>query len=246
MSFRARPTGRSPETLYVETMRVAAALVLLVVPSSIASAQLCVGNTAFSISRMQGVANADFDRLANRFTLEMRVRLWDLFAGAEYGIKTWDVTSLGGTSQAVAVTLGLAGASPKARFGICPLVRWQWLDGPSEIGGGPWNFAEHEISGGLSVGALLSRTRLWDLIPTASITFGTGNPKLTTTSGGDLNTYQDWCCGRQSFTTLRLGLGLGFSDELTLVPAVTLPLGGERGVQKTYGLRAALRLGKGI
>jgi hypothetical protein len=46
-------------------------------------------------------------------------------------------------------------------------------------------------------------------------------------------------------TLLNLGLGLGFSDEVTLIPSVSLPLGGERAAQKTYSVRAALRIGKG-
>jgi hypothetical protein len=37
---------------------------------------------------------------------------------------------------------------------------------------------------------------------------------------------------------------LGFSDELTLIPAIAFPLGAAG--QTTYGINAALRLGKGI
>jgi len=87
-------------------------------------------------------------------------------------------------------------------------------------------------------------------MPTANITFGSGDPKLTTVYGGSLDQYQDFCCGEKGFTTFRLGIGLGFSDEVTLIPSITWPLdnGGstQKGSQKTYAVRATLRLGKGL
>lgn len=225
-------------------MRGVLAALLLLCGAEVAVAQLCVGNTAFSLSRIHSAANLDFDNLANRFTLEMRVRFHDAFAGVEYGVKSWDVTSLNGNSQAVALTLGLTSGSARSKVALCPYIRWSFLSGPHEIGGTSWNFSEHAFSGGLSIGYLLARAKLWDFMPNAALTVGTGDPKLTTVYGGNLKEYQDFCCGWESFTTLRLGLGLGYSDELTLIPSLSLPLS-HRG-QKTFGIRAALRLGNGI
>src|SRR5437667_457510 len=56
--------------------------------------------------------------------------------------------------------------------------------------------------------------------------------------------YQDFCCGSQSFTLLSLGVGLGFSDEITLIPAVSWPLGDVG--RTSYAIVASFRLGKGI
>jgi hypothetical protein len=225
-------------------MRVGVAVLLMLVGADIAAAQLCVGNTTFALSHFHSAANLDFDKLANRYTLEMRFRYQHAFAAAEYGIKTWEVTSLDGNSQAVALTLGLESGSARSKVELCPYLRWTHLSGPHEIGGTLWNFSEHAFSGGVSIGYLLARAKLWDFMPNAALTVGTGDPKLTTVYGGSLTQYQDFCCGRESFTTLRLGLGLGYSDEVTLIPSVSLPLS-HRG-QKTYTIRAALRLGRGI
>jgi hypothetical protein len=212
--------------------------------ADVAAAQLCVGNTAFSLASLHTAANVGIDKLAQLYTLEARFRYHHAFVGAEYGLKTWELTSLDGNSRAVALNVGLEATAAHSKFAVCPLLRWTWFSGPHEIAGSYWNFSEHTYSAGLSVGYLLARTKIWDFMPTAALTIGTGDPKLTTVFGGSLQDYQDFCCGWQSFTTLRLGLGLGYSDQVTLIPSVSLPLGD--GAQKTLGIRALFRLGKGI
>jgi len=127
---------------------------------------------------------------------------------------------------------------------VCPFLSYRSAAGPEEINGSAWRFDEKSYSVGLSMGYLAARTKLWDVTPTATLTLATGNPKLTTDAGGNLATYQDFCCGSQSFTLLRLGVGLGFSDDITLIPAVSWPLGGMG--QTTYAVVVALRLGSGI
>jgi len=224
-------------------MRGPLAALLLLFGADVAAAQLCVGNTTFALSGIQSGANIDLDKLAQRYALELRVSYRDLLAAVEFGAKTWEVTSLDGTSRAFGLTLGLH--SPHrhhSKFEVCPLLHFRSLSGPDEIGGTLWRYSEIAFSGELSAGYLLARKRLWDIMPTAALSIGTGDPRLTTSFGGNLDRYQDFCCGWQTFTTLRLGLGLGFSDELTLVPELALP----RSVagQKTYAVRATLRLGK--
>ena len=224
-------------------MRGLLTALLLLFGAEVAAAQLCVGNTTFALSGIQSGANIDLDKLAQRYALELRVSYRDLLAAVEYGVKTWEVTSLNGTSRAFGVTLGLH--SPHRRhtkFELCPLLHFRSLWGPNEIAGTLWRYSETSFAGELSAGYLLARKRLWDIMPTAALSVGTGDPRLTTAFGGNLAQYQDFCCGRQTFTTLRLGIGLGFSDELTLVPELALPLGVAG--QKTYAVRAALRLGK--
>jgi len=233
-------------------MRACIAALLLLCGPELAAAQLCVGNTALSLSNLHTAANIGVDKRAHLYTIEARYRYKHAFVGAEYGIKTWEMTSLDGNSRAVALNVGLEAEAAHSKFEVCPLLRWTWLSGPHDIGGSGgsggsnWNYSEQTYSAGLSMGYLLVRTKLWDIMPNAGLTVGTGNPKLTTVYGGSMQQYQDFCCGRQTFTTLRLGLGLGYSDEFTLVPSISLPLGDGGGTQKTYGLRALLRLGKGI
>jgi hypothetical protein len=221
-----------------------ALLLLLPLPAAVAHAQLCVGNSAFTLAHFHSAAGADLDRLAQRYTLELRYRTHHAFGAAEYGLKTWELTSLNGTSKAVGLTLGVEGTAARSRVAVCPMVRWTYNSGPHEIAGTPWNFSESAWSAGLSVGVLMARSKLWDLMPTMGLTFGTADQKLTTLAGGNLQQYQDWCCGRRGFTTFRIGFGLGYSDEVTLIPSLSLPVGGA--AQKTWGIRAAFRLGKGL
>jgi len=225
-------------------LRRVALLLFFPLPTAVAQAQLCVGNSAFTLAHFHSAAGADLDRLAQRYTLELRYRTRHVFGAAEYGLKTWELTSLNGTSKAVGLTLGLDGTAARSRVGFCPMLRWTYNSGPHEIGGTPWNFSEYAWSAGFSVGFLMARAKLWDLMPTMGLTVGTADQKLTTLAGGNLQQYQDWCCGRQSFTTFRIGLGLGYSDEVTLIPSVSLPVGD--GAQKTWSIRATFRLGKGI
>lgn len=228
---------------------VAPALLLLCGPGWL-TAQLCVGNASFALSHFTAATNFEFDPIAQRYALEARYNTHHAFAAAEYGVRSWETTSLNGLSQAYSLSLGFDASSRKSKLGLCPMVRWSRLSGPKAINGSPYSFSERTIAAGLSLGFLMVRTGLWDFMPTANITFGTGNPQLTTAAGGSLDEYQDYCCGEQGFTTFRLGIGLGFSDELTLIPSITWPLDNgtsqQKGAQKTYTFRATLRLGKGI
>jgi len=227
-------------------MRARGALtaLLLLAGAERAAAQLCAGNSNFSLSHFHSAVDLDIDKLAHRYTAEFRYRYRHFFGGLEYGVKSWELTSLDGTSRAFGVTVGLTAQHPKSKFDLCPFFSYRSLAGPQEIGGSPWRFDEKSYSAGLSMGYLAARSKLWDFTPTATLTFATGYPKMTTAAGGNMATYQDFCCGSQSFTLLRLGVGLGFSDDLTLIPAVSWSLGDVG--HTTYAVVVAFRLGKGI
>jgi len=224
-------------------MRGVLTAVLLLVGAERAAAQLCVGNSNFSLSHFHSSVDVDIDNLAHLYTAEVRYRYQHVFAGLEYGLKSWEVTSLNGSSRAFAVTVGLTTQHAKSKVDLCPFVSYRSLAGPDEINGSAWRFDEKSYSVGLSAGFLAARTRLWDIAPTASLTVATGTPKLTS-PGGSLAAYQDFCCGSQSFTLLSVGVGLGFTDEITLIPAVSWLLG-DLG-RTTYAVVASFRLGKGI
>src|SRR6266404_4088165 len=224
-------------------MRGVVTVLLLLVGAEPAAAQLCVGNSNLALSHFHSAVDVNIDNLAHLYTAEVRYRYQHFFAGLEYGLKSWEVTTLNGSSRAFAVTVGLSTQHAKSAFVLCPFVAYRSRAGPDAINGSAWRFDEKSYSVGLSVGVLAARTRLWDVAPTARITVATGNPKLTT-RGGSLAAYQDFCCGSQSFTLLSLGVGLGFSDEITLIPAVSWPLGNVG--RTTYAIVASFRLGNGI
>src|SRR3954468_4056094 len=223
-------------------MRVGPFLSLMLLPAGVASAQLCVGNTGYELTHVQPSVSVDVDHHAQRYAIEARFRFHHAFAAAEYGLKTWEKTTWDGQSSALALSLGLDPASPKARVAVCPLIEWRRLSGPNAINGTPWNYSEHVFAASVNVGFLLARRQLWDFMPTMAVTFGTGDPKLASEFGQTLPEYQDFCCGRQNFTTFRFGFGLGYSDDLTLIPSITWPLGDAGAAPKTYGVRAILRV----
>jgi hypothetical protein len=218
--------------------------VLLLFGARFAAAQMCVGNSNFSLSHFHSAVDVDVDNLAHRYTAELRYHYRLLFAGLEYGLKSWELRSLNGTSRAFGVTVGLTTQHGKSRVDLCPFLSYRSLAGPEEINGSLWRFDEKSYSAGVSAGFLAARTKLWDLTPTATVTFVTGNPKLTTANGGNLSSYQDFCCGSQSFSLLRLGLGMGFSDDVTLIPAISFPLAA--GGRTTYAVVITFRMGKGV
>lgn len=225
-------------------MRGLVTAVVLLFGVNVAAGQLCVGNSNFALSHFHSSVDVDIDNLAHLYTAEVRYRYQHLFAGLEYGLKSWDITTLNGSSRAFAVTVGLSTQRGKSKVDLCPSLSYRSLAGPEAINGSLWRFDEKSYSVGLSAGVLAARTKLWDVTPTASLTVASGNPKLTTAFGGNLASYQDFCCGSQSFTLLSVGVGFGFTDEITLIPTVTWPLG-DLG-RTTYRIVATLRLGKGI
>src|SRR2546425_7766555 len=89
-------------------MRGVLSALLLLVGADRAAAQLCVGNSNFSLSHFHSSVDVDIDNRAHLYTAEFRYRYQHLFAGLEYGLKSWEITSLNGSSRAFAVTVGLS------------------------------------------------------------------------------------------------------------------------------------------
>src|SRR5437762_6061710 len=80
-------------------------------------------------------ANAEFDPVAQRYSLEIRYNTHHVFGAAEYGMRSWEPTSLNGTSKAYSLSVGIDPSSQKAKFGFCPMLRWSGLSGPHQING---------------------------------------------------------------------------------------------------------------
>src|SRR5438034_7935193 len=77
-------------------MRVVVSALLLLVGAVRAAAQLCAGNSNFSLSHFHSAVDVDIDKLAHRYTAEFRYRYRHFFGGLEYGLKSWEITSLNG------------------------------------------------------------------------------------------------------------------------------------------------------
>ena len=104
-------------------MRRVLTALLLLVGAERAAAQMCVGNSNFSLSHFHSSVDVDIDNLAHLYTAEFRYRYQHLFAGLEYGLKSWELTSLNGSSRAFAVTVGLSTQHAKSKVDLCPFPR---------------------------------------------------------------------------------------------------------------------------
>ena len=100
--------------------------------------------------------------------LEIRYNTHHVFGAAEYGMRSWEPTSLNGTSKAYSLSVGIDPSSQKAKFGFCPMLRWSGLSGPHQINGTPYSFSDQSFAAAFSVGFLMIRTGLWDLMPSAN------------------------------------------------------------------------------
>jgi hypothetical protein len=221
--------------------RTIAVLLLTLLWSEAASAQRCSGNPSFTGSPFHFAANLSTDRLAGRYTGEIRARIAAVFAAVDAGVKTWSDASFAGESNELGLAVGLQlPRGRESKLELCPLLSWATSIGPDNTAGGSWTYNEKSLSVKLSAGYLLTRNKTWDVVPTATLAYGTTNAKLTTVFGGNRATFGSFCCGRRSLATVSLGIGFGFAQQAALIPSVDLPLTSNR--ETTYSLRLALRL----
>src|SRR5436190_11442698 len=88
-------------------MRVVVSALLLLVGAERAAAQLCAGNSNFSLSHFHSAVDVDIDKLAHRYTAEFRYRYRHFFGGMEYGHKSWEITSFNGSSGVLVSLVGM-------------------------------------------------------------------------------------------------------------------------------------------
>src|SRR5436189_5498029 len=105
-------------------MRVVLTVLLLLVGAGRAAAQLWAGNSNFSLSHFHSAVDVDIDKLAHRYTAEFRYRYRHFFGGLEYGLKSWEITSLNGTSRAFGVTVGLTAQHAKSKLELWPFLAY--------------------------------------------------------------------------------------------------------------------------
>jgi len=203
-----------------------------------AAAQTCTGNLPFSFGRFHLAANVAADKLAMRYAGEFRFGTRGVFGAAELGLKTWDATSLHDESNVIGLVAGVELPLPVSRLSICPVLSWTSLSGPQ-------NYVEKDYTAGLSAGYRVLSHKAWGIVPVVALSVGSRNPWL---KGRDPSFtlppyWARFCCERETFSMMSLAVGLGFTQQVTLIPSVGFPLGAHG--ETTYALRAALRLGKG-
>lgn len=219
-------------------MRRYLVVLLVATGSRSAAAQTCTGNLPFSFGRFHLAANLAVDKLAQQYTGEFRFGTRGVFGAVEVGLKTWDVSSLNDESNTIGLVAGVELPLPVSKLSVCPLLSWTSLSGPQ-------NYVEKAYAAGLTMGYAVLSNSAWGVTPVVALSVGTRNPWL---KGRDPSFplppyWRPFCCGRETVSTMSLAVGLGFTQQVTVIPSVGFPLGAHG--ETTYALRAALRLGKG-
>lgn len=222
--------------------RVVLGLVALSLICKSAAAQYCVGTQPFSRTSLQFSAGVALDDLGQLYGVDLRHGFSSMFVSAEATVRTWDVPDFG-ASQELGVRVGRSFAlSAESRLSLCPLLSFTKVFGPNQANGGAWRYADQRFAASLSAGYVLKQTAELDFVATSAIVVGTADPSMTTRFGGNLATFGSFCCARQTFSSVALGLGLSLGRAMTVLPAISFPLDDVRGT--TYSGRIVIALVK--
>ncbi len=119
------------------------------------------------------------------------------------------------------------------------MLSWRSLSGPQ-------NYGVKTYGAGVTAGYLAVHNNVWDIVPALALSFENRDTNLEGYTAGIVPLPPYWrpyCCGREAISMLGLGIGLGFTGQVTLLPSVAFPLGANG--ETTYTARAVLRLGNG-
>ena len=200
-------------------------LLLLALAGGNVAAQRCLGSNPYQLSHFRFGGGLDIDKYAETYGVELRYSTAGVFGIVEAAMKTWGVETFNDESQLLGATVGVAfPRDGKSRWSVCPMLAFNSTAGPDQAAGIAWHYSEQAFSGAVSVGYLLTQSKAWDVVPTASITVGTTNPTMKTSAGTSLGSYKTFCCGPRGFTTVSLGIGLVLGRTVTLLPSVAFPL----------------------
>jgi len=199
-----------------------------------ASAQVCSGEFSFAGSPAHLIFGLGINSTAQTYHGGLRVGGERVFGEAEFGMATYDV---GGDAwdYGAGVGLQLAGGHPgERRVQLCPEIFVGLSSGPQDIGGTGINYSEKHFAIGADAGLVLIHKKGIDLIPTASFVIANAWYKLTAPTAADSNGFDTW-------EIVSLGVGLGFNNQVTLVPAIAFP-SGLPGAGAVYGVSFSIKL----
>jgi hypothetical protein len=222
--------------------RLAAALciALAAVPSR-AAGQLCLGSPSFSEGRYRISGTTAFNDAAQSFTGAFAVGGPGLFGEAGVGTVRFD--GIAGAGLDLSASAG--SQFPLGRRGtvqVCPIAGVSYLMGPHDIdvngdGSAVLDLAETDVSFGVALGGVASRSGDLQVIPTASIAFANATLKVSDQVSNTSNSDSE------SFGIVAVGLGFTFSKSIGLHAGVSVPLGLE-GAKPSYGASLSINFGR--
>jgi hypothetical protein len=211
------------------------AVLVTLLGSTPLGAQVCAGFPSFQGRPIQVQGMALFNNKSKAFGGSVGFGGAEEFGSLDLGTVRFDAYD----ASAFTVGGGVGYQLPldtKGTVQMCPAVEVGFDVGPKNIRGTGFDYSETDISLGIGVGMVATRTEQVDVVPTGSIAFANAAGRLKDASG---NTTSN----SQSFGIIGLGVGFVFSHQVSIKPEVSFPVGVSGG-STTFGVTLAANLGR--
>ncbi len=200
--------------------------------STRAGAQLCTGAPSFR-RPVQVSVGALFNSEAKSLVAGLAVGSHGVFGEGQLGTTYHD--ALDGSSFDFGAGVGYQLTLDKqARAQVCPMAGVGFVSGPKNIQGSGNGYSETDVQFGLAAGVVVLRAKQVQLVPTASIAYAHASGNLE-------NAFGVGTSYSASFGILGLGMGVEFSRQVSLIPAVSIPFN-VRGAHTSWGFTVAVNM----
>ena len=212
---------------------------LAIFPAAL-SGQICTGSASFTAGTYQVAAGAAFNDNAQSLSAGLAAGSSLPFGQVSVVRTTFD--DMDGSALGVEGALGLQvplGAARRVQF--CPVAAVLVSSGPSDVdvfgdGSAFVDFTETDLSFGLAIGGVAVRSGTIQIIPSSSLAIVSA--KVSSKEGmiGPSNAEIE------SYWLLSLGIGVVFSQKITLHPAGAIPFGLDGG-STSFGVSVGVSFG---
>jgi hypothetical protein len=189
--------------------------------ASTVGAQVCVGSPSFSTGPIRLEGGLQFGNDAMSYGVGAAVgSVTGPFASASVGIVNIDDVDESATvfGAKAGWDLNLAPRPSGLRLGVCPIVAFDYQNGPEfDVGFGDLDLSATQLSAGLSVGASVVASPTMNVIPFGALRFARTSFKVAI---GDQDEDES-----ENHGILDLGVGFAFNNAFTFKPSVQIPLG---------------------
>jgi len=195
-----------------------------------ASAQTCVGLPSFSEGPYQASGGAGFTDGAQRFGGGMAVGSSDYFAGLALFFTNFSDVDSGATTVAFNVGASYP-ISQQERIEVCPVAAVNVTTGPDV---GEADISGVGLRGGGRLGLVAAQAGNIDIVPTFGLDIAYDR---VTADVGEVDTSTS-----ETYSIVRVGLGLVFNKKIGVVSTLGVPLGLE-GSDPEFSILASFTFG---
>ena len=201
-----------------------------------APAQMCEGLASFSGRPVQVYGAGGFKSDSRVVAGGVALGGTGAFLNFESGTIQIDAFNRSAYQTAVGVGYQVA-LNQKGTAQLCPLANWTHLWGPDNVLGTGLDYNEQHSTLGAMAGFVAARRGRLAVIPTAALAFMLTSSQLADTSGHAVSSTS------MMFGMVGLGVGLVLDEQVTIRPALEIPVGGMGG--PAFQIMLGVNLGKG-